>query len=88
MHCFNLGFGKDFAASSILLLARLGVFGGAKIGVKLQVAFKDFEEWCCRNQKKPFAQKIRTQDIQSEIDPLPVLVSFPVSANLYVIDDL
>ena len=71
MHCFNLGFGKDFAASSILLLARLGVFGGAKIGVKLQVAFKDFEEWCCRNQKSPSLKRfeLKTFKVKSTLYP-------------------
>ena len=45
------GWGKHFAASGVITLLRLGVFGHAKIQVCLQTAYNRFRDWCSRNRK-------------------------------------
>ena len=67
MHCFNLGFGKDLAGSSILLLCRLSIFEGSSIGSKLETAFEEFQGWCATNHKTSSlkAFELKTFKIQS-----------------------
>ena len=67
MHCFNLGFGKDLAASGIFLMARFGAFGAGSIRTKLEAAFGDFELWC-REARRTTSLKyfdLKTFKIQS-----------------------
>ena len=45
-HTWPIGVGKDFCASSIILLAKLGFFGAAAMPKKLEVAYQHFREWC------------------------------------------
>ena len=46
MHCFHLGWGADLGASSIVLLALLGDFGGGGLNRRLECAFGNFMEHC------------------------------------------
>ena len=46
LHCFNLGFGKNFCASGILLLCRHNVFAGSSRGEKLEAAYDSFQAFC------------------------------------------
>ena len=73
MHCFNLGFGKDLAASSLLLLCRLRKFPGRSMASKLNAAYDDFEAWCADNGKSSSIKQfdLKTFKIKS------CLVQFP-----------
>ena len=50
-HCWPIGTGKDFAASSILLLTHLGAFEGRSTNARLEHAWYCFQGWR-RVQKK------------------------------------
>ena len=71
LHCFNLGFGKDLAASSILLMSKLGIFGEGKIQAKLTEAYNDFQQWCLAKHKSSSLKKfeLKTFKVQSTLDP-------------------
>ena len=45
-HTWAIGVGKEFCASSIIVLARLGFFGGGSIPVRLERGYQHFREWC------------------------------------------
>ena len=40
------GFGKDFCASSIIVLVRLGIFGRGGLQKRLNEGFCRFKQWC------------------------------------------
>ena len=46
MHSYNLGFGKDLAASGVVLVAMKGFFEGRGFPTKLDSAFVEFKQWC------------------------------------------
>ena len=46
MHVYAYGYGKDFAASSVILCCRLKVWAGRSMGAKLDVGFQHFRLWC------------------------------------------
>ena len=51
-HAFHLGCGIDMAASTIVLLAKLGHFGPArKLNQRLGEAYSRFSSWCAANCK-------------------------------------
>ena len=45
-HTWAIGVGKDFCASSIVVLCRLGFFGTGAIPKRLEKAHEHFREWC------------------------------------------
>ena len=45
-HTWAIGVGKDFCASSIVVLCRLVFFGTAAIPKRLEKAHEHFREWC------------------------------------------
>lgn len=51
MHVFAYGYGKDFAASSVMLCARLKIWPGRSIPARLEHAFQNFRSWCKRHKK-------------------------------------
>ena len=51
MHIFNIGYGKDLAASGIIMLCRLGEFVGSSIAKQLEHAFHEFQIWCASCKK-------------------------------------
>ena len=57
MHCFNLGFGKDLAASGVLLLCRLHMIPGGSVQSRMDAAYQDFQAWCQANQKTSSLKK-------------------------------
>ncbi len=46
VHTFHIGFGADLAASCIVWLAKLDVFGRSAFDDKLRIAFSMFQEYC------------------------------------------
>lgn len=46
MHVFAYGYGKDFAASSIVLCAKLCIWPGRSMQARLDHAFASFRSWC------------------------------------------
>ena len=46
-----VGWGKDLAASTLLLLVRLRVFNGRSVQAALDEAYSDFREYCHRTEK-------------------------------------
>ena len=51
LHIFHLGIGMDAAASTIVLLAKLGHFTTArKFDNRLAEAFRRFDLWCRENK--------------------------------------
>ena len=74
-HLFHIkGFGQDFAASCIMLLARLGLWPGRGIDSRLQAAYKVFRMFCTRAKlnttidgfsKRSFDMKKKLVDIVS-----------------------
>ena len=50
-HCCHLGWGVDFAASGLVLLAKRGFFGIGTLNTQLHVAYKQFMEWCSATRK-------------------------------------
>lgn len=51
MHCFNIGFGGDLAASGLMALCRTSFFGDGNIQTRLDKAFDEFDNWCHVNKK-------------------------------------
>ena len=49
MHCYNLGFGKDLAASGIIMGCHQGVFGEGSMPMRAERAFGAFMLWCEQN---------------------------------------
>ena len=49
MHSYNLGFGKDLAASGVVLVVMQGLFAGNNFQSKLDAAFVEFKLWCEEN---------------------------------------
>ena len=45
-HIWPIGVGKEFAGSTILLLANMGLFPGRSIGDRLSYLYSRFREWC------------------------------------------
>ena len=45
-HTWAIGVGKDFCASSIIVLCRLGFFGNGAMPKRLEKAHDHFREWC------------------------------------------
>ena len=72
MHCYNLGFGKDLAASGVIRLCQEGIFGPGKLDHQLERAFASFMVWCEMNGKtssiKEFDMK-KTFKMQSCLVP-------------------
>lgn len=50
-HCCHLGWGIDFAASGLVLLAKRGWFGHGVLDVCLHSAYKAFLQWVSANKK-------------------------------------
>lgn len=46
VHTFHIGFGQDLAASCIVWLARLGLFGNRPFDERLRSAYSCFREFC------------------------------------------
>ena len=53
MHVYNIGFGKDLAASALIMLAQHRVFRGRSVPARLAEAFDEFMTWCDQNGKMP-----------------------------------
>ncbi|CAE7759824.1 unnamed protein product, partial [Symbiodinium necroappetens] len=49
MHCYNLGFGKDLAASGVIVVTEAGFFGADNISQQLDEAFAGFMSWCAQH---------------------------------------
>ena len=64
MHVFNIGFGKDLAASSLVWLAERRVFNGRSIHARLSEAFDQFMLWCEHHGKMP---SIKSFDMQKTL---------------------
>ena len=62
MHCFNLGFGKDLAASGVILLCRLRQFPGGSFQSRLDAAYEDFASWC---QAKSKTSSLKTFELKT-----------------------
>ena len=62
MHVYAYGYGKDFAASSVILCARMKVWPGRGLDARLEIGFQKFRSWCQRNKKSTslheFSRKI------------------------------
>ena len=73
MHCYNLGFGKDLAASGVIAVTDAGFFGEGSIPKRLEKAFVAFMSWCEQNAYtssiKEFDLK-KTFKMQSHLAPL------------------
>ena len=53
LHIFHIGYGMDAAASSVVLLCRLGHFGDHRaLDDRLQQAYERFDMWCKINRKQ------------------------------------
>ena len=51
-HTYAIGWGKDFVASSILLMVHMGLFGATgSLQKKLDTAFGLFKTWCREHHK-------------------------------------
>ena len=50
-HTYAIGWGKDFAASSLLLMARLRLFGLGGCQARLNEAFSRLKAWCKQHGK-------------------------------------
>lgn len=51
-HVFHIkGIGQDFAASCVVLLAKLGTWPGRSLDAKLSNGYKAFREWCHTEKK-------------------------------------
>lgn len=50
-HAFHLGYGLDMGSSTIVLLAKLGMYEGRGLGTKLHSAFCSYITWCHTNGK-------------------------------------
>ena len=62
LHIYHIGYGLDAAASSIVLLCKLGHFGQErKLDDRLAEAYVRFDMWCSKNRKtssiEEFSQK-------------------------------
>ena len=53
MHVYNIGFGKDLAASGLMLLVQHRVFSGRSVPARLEAAFDEFMVWCDQHGKMP-----------------------------------
>ena len=51
MHIYAYGYGKDFAASSVVLASRLGLFPGRSMQSRMDTAFDAFKQWCVYKKK-------------------------------------
>ena len=49
MHLYNLGFGKDLAASATIMIAQSGCWPGRALQARLEHAFQNFKQWCEEN---------------------------------------
>lgn len=46
-HIFHLGYGCDIAASTVVLMAKLGHYGSARsLDGRLEVGYARFDAWC------------------------------------------
>ena len=50
MHIFAYGYGKDFAASSVVLCAKMKVWSGRGMGTRMETAFASFRQWCAKTK--------------------------------------
>ena len=62
LHAFNLGFGGDMAASSILLLVRMKlIFIGRSAPKRFESAYESFYTWCVANKKTTSIKRFNAQ---------------------------
>ena len=61
-----VGWGKDLAASSLILLYRLRVFTGRSLQVALDEAYSDFREYCHERQKSTSIDNFSLQTFKVE----------------------
>ena len=53
LHCFHLGYGIDLAASTVVLLAQDGFYGGHRaFDVALAAGYAEFMKWCHENGRQ------------------------------------
>lgn len=66
-HCWAIGVGKEFAASSLLLLCHLNVWPQSTIHDKLADAFDHFQQWrySTKHTCKLHQFSLKTLSIQS-----------------------
>ena len=50
-HCFHIGWGKDLAASSVVLLAQKRKWPGRSLDARMGKAFEDFMDYVNRHGK-------------------------------------
>ena len=51
MHVYAYGYGKDFAASAIMLCCRMGVWPASSYQVRPDKGYESFRSWCSRMKK-------------------------------------
>ncbi len=89
MHSFHMGYGIDMAASTVVLLCLLNVFGNARaLNDKLTTAYQQFSAWCAQNHKPTSITRFSKQDFDMALK-LPLLLgrdsfSFHVFGKLFV----
>ncbi len=56
-HTWAIGVGKEFCASCLVAIARLGFFGAGSIPTRLDRAWDLFREWCYAFRETPAVLK-------------------------------
>ena len=51
MHVYAYGYGKDFAASSVMLACRMKLFRGRSMQARVDSAFDLFKQWCTNRKE-------------------------------------
>ena len=63
-HCFHIGWGKDLAASSIVLLAKKRCWPGRSLDKRMESAFGDFMEYANSCRKATSCDGFSKQDFK------------------------
>ena len=63
-HCFHIGWGKDMAASSLVLLAKEGCWPGRSLDSRLETAFMQFMQYLNVRHKTTGCDGFSKQDFK------------------------
>ena len=60
----HLRIGKDFTASAVVLLCKLGLYPGRSLDKRLYEAFKSYVEWCAQHGKNTSVRMFSRRDFK------------------------
>ena len=83
VHTFHIGFGQDLAASCVVWLARLFIFGRGPIDERLRSAFSSFQEFCHAEKRYTSCDEWNLKKLgMSEIQDCNRYARFLISSQL------